>query len=53
MTQPFVAPPRLKEFFEDFDWRVAKRVGMPPHFLGSGHPVPSWLPLKKPKKDEK
>lgn len=36
-----------REFWLDFDWRVGKQAKVPHHFLGSGHPVPVFGPLKK------
>jgi hypothetical protein len=44
----------IEQYWLDFDWRVAKRVGCPAHFLGSGHPIPTWQPLppkREPKKE--
>jgi hypothetical protein len=45
-------PGGMREFWLDFDFRVGKRAGIPAFALGAGHPIPCWLPLKKPKEKD-
>lgn len=40
------------DFWRDWDWRQEKLTGVPRWALGSGHPIPVFGLLPKPKKRE-